>query len=115
MDIFSFRKGGRLIHRTRARVRGPPEKEASHAGAENCGTGALYYRDCFVGRGAALICASSSGSNNKVRAAVRAGARLPPAQRHRKRGGVGVGLGWGGDAKRGFQQPHEIRKLSVIY
>ena len=61
---------------------------------------------------APLICASSSGSNNKVRAAVRAGARPPPAQRHREgerkgegeRGGGGRERGrGGGDQKLGFR------------
>lgn len=66
---------------------------------------------------APLICASSSGSNNKVRAAVRAGARPPPAQRHREgeregqgeRGGRGGG-GW--RSKAWFSIVKGNRKLS---
>ena len=64
---------------------------------------------------APLICASSSGSNNKVRAAVRAGARPPPAQRHREgeREGEGEKEGGGGwRSKAWFAIVKGNRKLS---
>lgn len=63
---------------------------------------------------APLICASSSGSNNKVRAAVRAGARPPPAQRHREgeREGQGERGGGGWRSKAWFSIVKGNRKLS---